>query len=197
MRQGIVKQIVVFCLLVAIIVLGRLLIAIPNVAPVAAIALFGAYYFRSIAVGFLAAITGMIISDLVFLPLYNTQSMAVNYLGLSFMAIWGVWLHKGFPASGVLKNVSPITRKWLSILAVVPFGSLVFFLASNFMVWYAGDLYADTATGLMLCYEMGLPFLKYTLAGDFIFTVVLFGSYFLVSEPSSVVVLRTNVSSKG
>jgi hypothetical protein len=60
--------------------------------------------------------------------------------------------------------------------------SLVFFLISNFGVWFTADqypvaMYPKTLDGLMACYTMGLPFLRNTLVGDLLFAEVFFGLY--------------------
>ena len=54
--------------------------------------------------------------------------------------------------------------------------STLFFLLSNFGVWLAG-WYPMTGAGLLSCYAYAIPFFGYTVAGDLLFTVLLFGSY--------------------
>jgi len=52
--------------------------------------------------------------------------------------------------------------------------SVSFFLLSNFAVWAAHDMYPKNFSGLMTCYAMAVPFFRGTLAGDLVFTAVLF-----------------------
>jgi len=54
-------------------------------------------------------------------------------------------------------------------------GSVSFFLISNFGVWAAYATYPKTWAGLVTCYAAGLPFFRRGLAGDLLFTSVLFG----------------------
>ena len=57
--------------------------------------------------------------------------------------------------------------------------SISFFLVSNFAVWGVGhavdNMYPKTLAGLLACYQAAVPFFRYTLAGDLIFSAVFFG----------------------
>jgi hypothetical protein len=60
--------------------------------------------------------------------------------------------------------------------------SLLFFAVSNFAVWAFGGLYSHDMAGLVKCYVLALPFLQYTVAGDLIWVVVLFGGAAMVQR---------------
>jgi hypothetical protein len=63
----------------------------------------------------------------------------------------------------------------ISIGLNVLFAPTIFFLLSNFVVWVtAGGVYPYTVSGLVYCYEMGLPFYRQHLLSTMIFTPVLF-----------------------
>jgi hypothetical protein len=64
----------------------------------------------------------------------------------------------------------------LRILGSALAGSVSFFVLSNFAVWAAWDMYPRTFAGLMTCYEVGLPFFRRGVAGDLLFTAVMFGA---------------------
>jgi hypothetical protein len=55
--------------------------------------------------------------------------------------------------------------------------SFLFFLISNFGVWWVGQLYPLTGAGLVTCYFEGLPFLLKSLCGDLVYTYLLFGAW--------------------
>ncbi len=57
-------------------------------------------------------------------------------------------------------------------------GSLIFFMTTNFGVWFSQNLYAKTFEGLIQCYVMALPFFENQIAGDFFYLAVLYGAYF-------------------
>jgi hypothetical protein len=64
---------------------------------------------------------------------------------------------------------------WLRIGGAALASSVSFFLVSNFAVWASGSMYPKNVSGLMTCYAAGVPFFRRGLAGDMLFTAVLFG----------------------
>ena len=68
------------------------------------------------------------------------------------------------------ENVGP-----LRILGTALTGSVSFFAISNFAVWAAWEMYPRTFAGLMTCYAAGVPFFRHAVAGDMLFTAVMFG----------------------
>lgn len=62
-------------------------------------------------------------------------------------------------------------------------GPLLFFLISNFGVWLMWpETYASTLSGLMTCYTQGLPFLRVSLGGNFIFALLFLGAWQMAAE---------------
>jgi hypothetical protein len=64
---------------------------------------------------------------------------------------------------------------WLRIGAAALASSVSFFVISNFAVWACWDMYPKTMAGLMTCYAAALPFFRRGLAGDLVFTGIMFG----------------------
>lgn len=64
---------------------------------------------------------------------------------------------------------------WLRVGGAALASSISFFVVSNFAVWVCFDMYPRTLAGLMTCYAAGLPFFRRGLAGDMLFTAVMFG----------------------
>lgn len=64
----------------------------------------------------------------------------------------------------------------------VPLYSLLFWLWTNFGVWYLSNIYAHSWAGLTNCYITALPFLRNAIVGDLIWFTVL---YFLLSATTS------------
>jgi hypothetical protein len=81
----------------------------------------------------------------------------------------------------LLRNRTTVARMVGASLAA----SLSFFLISNFAVWAVWPTYPKTFSGLAACYVAAIPFFRNTLAGDLIFTAVLFGIGALVHARSS------------
>jgi phosphoglycerol transferase MdoB-like AlkP superfamily enzyme len=69
----------------------------------------------------------------------------------------------------------------LRILGAALAGSVSFFVLSNFAVWAAWEMYPRTFAGLMACYDAGLPFFRRALAGDVLFTCVMFATPVLLN----------------
>ena len=53
--------------------------------------------------------------------------------------------------------------------------STQFFLLTNFAIWMAGEWYPHTLAGLATCFTVALPYFGNTLAGDALYTGLLFG----------------------
>jgi hypothetical protein len=153
-----------FLLIIAIIALAaasRLVKHPPNFTPVAAMALFGGWYFTKkyfVAIPLLV----MLISD-AFIGFYDWRLTAVVYLGIALMFGIG-WLLK--------KNAS-----WRKVIAGTLLGSIIFFVITNFAVWALYQWYPHTWAGLVNCFAMALPFFKNSLVGDLFYSLVLFGVY--------------------
>lgn len=69
------------------------------------------------------------------------------------------------------RNAGPVR-----ILGSALAGSIAFFLVSNFAVWAAWNMYPRSAAGLLTCYEAAIPFFRHGVAGDLLFTAIMFGA---------------------
>ncbi len=133
----------------------------PNVAPVAALAMFsGAYLPKRLAV--VLPLATMLLSDLV-IGWYSPAVMASVYLGFFISVLIGFWLRRS-PSVGRIVSGS-LT------------GSVTFFLVTNAAVWLYGGLYPGTLQGLGASYLAGIPFFRNTVIGDLAFTGIMFGAY--------------------
>lgn len=157
-----------FYLLIAVVALSRFLPHPPNVACVGALGLFAGCYLSGRR-AYLVPVVTLLISDclghLLAWPgirLYNPLTMALVYGGVLAAVPVGRWLQHD-------------RRHWR-----VPAGSLgastLFFALSNLGVWLAG-WYPMSLAGLATCYANAIPFFGYTIAGDLLFTLLLFGSW--------------------
>ncbi|MEM9063866.1 MAG: DUF6580 family putative transport protein [Planctomycetota bacterium] len=144
---------------------SRLLPHPPNVAPIAALALFSGFLFKNRLLGAGVAMGAMLFSDLV-LGFYNLPLQVTVYAALVLPALAG-----------------PLLRKKIGVLRIAGLsvaGSLAFYLVSNSAVWLFTTTYAKDAAGFAACMGAGLPFLKNTLLGDLFWNGALFGGYALV-----------------
>jgi hypothetical protein len=148
-------------------VAARLVWHAPNVSPVAASALFAGIMLRRRSLAPVVPLAALLIGDAIS-GFYHWQVMAVVYAALTLPAVAGI-----------------LTRHLRASRVVVPtvlVCSLIFFVTTNFAVWAWSGLYSADMAGLIQCYAMGLPFLKYTIAGDLFWAAVLFGGAWLAQR---------------
>ena len=149
---------------------------LPNFAPVAAVALFAGYFFRSWQVALCVPLCIMAISDF-FIGGYSWYMMMVIYGALSLPVAM-----RGLLRSNLRMRRGKISSAMLTVAALLAcglFSSLLFFAISNLAVWFWFADYAFTPLGLAECFAAALPFFRYTLTGDGLFALLLFGSYAL------------------
>jgi hypothetical protein len=91
------------------------------------------------------------------------------------------WYAAAVAIGMMLRNRTTVARLAGASLAA----SLSFFVISNLAVWAVWPTYPKTLNGLAACYVAAIPFFRNTLAGDLIFTAVLFGIGALMHARSS------------
>ena len=174
MKTDTVVRLTIFAGLVAAGALSRICFReLPNFAPIAAMALFSGYFFRSAKVAVLVPLLTMGLSDL-FIGGYEWQMMAIVYGALTLPVAFRVRLRKYLAIERGSTSSAAVGLGGLLTCSLA--SSLFFFLATNF-AWWPWSMYERDWNGLLLCYQQGLPFFRYTLAGDLFFGTVLFGSY--------------------
>ena len=152
-------------------IVSRILLSdLPNVAPVAAIALFAGYFFRSRRIAFAIPLSVMLLSDL-FLESYTAALTLIVYGALAAPVLLSHYLRRwpSITERPVLASVGLLTCSLG--------GSLFFFAVTNFATWMFFNTYEHSLAGLTVCYAQAIPFFRYTLLGDFVFNIVLFGGY--------------------
>ncbi len=144
-------------------IITRLLPHAPNVAPIAALALWAGVYLPK-KWGWTLPIAAMLASD-IFVGFYDARLMAVVYASFIATTLIGRLLRRAS---------NPITLLLGSLGA-----STLFFLTTNFSVWALSSWYAHTPAGLLFAYTLGLPFFRNTLLGDLLYTGMFFAVYSL------------------
>lgn len=177
-KRPLLTELLVLTTLIALGVCVRVFLGteLPNFTAVAAISLFAGYFFYRSGLALLAPVVTMLISDAV-IGGYKWQAMVTVYAMLTLPVAMG-WLLRRVKGSANRPVTSLVTRG-LGLVACSLFSSVLFFLVTNcaWLPW--NEMYADDVNGLLLSYQLGVPFFKYTLGGDLFFGAVLFGSYTL------------------
>jgi hypothetical protein len=150
-----------FNVLTAIILAGalaRILPHAPNFTPIGALALFAGTQFANKRLAFVVPILAMILSDMI-LGLHS--GIASVYGSFLCSVCLGFWLRDH--------------RNIRSTLLVSLINSLLFFIITNFSVWFSGGMYPASLQGFIRCYVAALPFLRNTVSGDLFYVALFFG----------------------
>ncbi len=147
-----------------------------NVAPVAAMALFGGACFASRRAAFLVPLSAMLVSDVLLnVGRYSGWQREKWLLMVSTYLAFALIVGIGFLLRGRHRRV-------LDILGASLAGSLAFFAITNLGFFLIYQTHEQSLIGLMQCYRDGIPFLRNTIAGDLLFNGVLFGAFALAES---------------
>lgn len=162
-------------LLISVLILAaaftRLLPHPVNFGPMAAIALFAGASFASRSTALLVILSAAMVSDILVNAIIYDHFALSYFLSSGTLSIYACYILFGAMGTGI-KSPSVKSVGGRAVLT-----SLVFFLVTNFMVWLGSGMYSPDLTGLIASYLSALPFYQYSLAGDLVYSAVLFGSY--------------------
>lgn len=167
------KEISFSVLLVLIAVVSRLVTHQWNFTAMGAVAVVAGFLISSRPLALATVLSSLLISDFV-LGFHNT--MIAVYIGYALMALIGIFM---------------ASNKFSRIVAVSFIGSVTFFVVSNLGVWFEGQLYPQTFSGLVNCFEMAVPFFRNEMISTMLLAPALYysfkkvGRYFLESNVSS------------
>lgn len=142
-----------------------------NFSPIAGMALLGGATIGRKAWAFILPVGALFLSDLAFqlftgVPGFYGWGQVVNYGAFALIVVLGMTLLRRIRVQNI-------------ILASVA-ASALFFVLSNFGVWlFAGGMppYTHDGAGLLNTFLLGIPFFGNTVAGDLVYTGLLFGAY--------------------
>jgi hypothetical protein len=155
--------------------LARLIPHPPNFTPVGGMSLYGGAKLKGWR-AFAMPLALMVVTDILlyFVNGYATSGFHMFRFNTPF--IYAAFLLNVLIGRTLLKKLSVARLGAATVLC-----STLFFLITNFAVWLAPDsglgavMYPHTLSGLITCYVAALPFFGTTLAGDALYTGVLFG----------------------
>ncbi|HET6325286.1 MAG TPA: DUF6580 family putative transport protein [Planctomycetaceae bacterium] len=184
----------VICLLIAAPAFLRLLTFEWNVVPIAALALFCGAHFRNRSLAFAIPLLSMLLGDVLLaietrnsnLYLFHTLMPFVYgcyvlsvAMGMGLRSYWDRLEQAGFNRTdSKLDRIRKYSGFWTRVVPIASFtvaGSILFFIVTNFGVWWLSDIYPKNAHGLLACYLAAVPFFRGTLCGDLIGSAILFG----------------------
>ncbi len=166
-------------IVISAIVLAALSRLIPhpyNFTPIAAVAMFGAAYLDRKVVAILIPILSIYLSNLV-IDNFIYEQESFLWMAPSFVWVAGSLVLISLMSQFTLNKVSAGRVLGSSLAA-----SVIFFLISNFGMWQGSSLYSQDISGLVLCFEAAIPFFGWTVAGDLVYSTVLFGGFALLQQ---------------
>ena len=151
--------------------IARLIPHAPNFTPVGAISLYSGARLRSWQ-AYLVPILAMAITDPIMAAIsgYRAFTPVTAFVYLSF--VLNVWIGE---------HLCKAKHAW-QVGGAALAGSVQFFIITNFGMWATRVSYPHTLTGLAECYLAGIPFFRFTLAGDLAYTAILFGLHSWLSR---------------
>lgn len=152
------KETMVIISLIVLAVASRLLPHPPNFAPITGIALFAAAKFKNRYLAFLLPLFCLFSTDLV---------LGLSWINLFVYSAFGLISLLGF------------SRKKIHLPTVL-YSSVIFFVVSNLGVWLLH--YPHNLEGLTSCFILAIPFYTNTLAGDLVYTAMLFYTFSFVKK---------------
>ena len=166
-RNDLRSDLMLVAFVIAFDVAARLLPHLPNLAPVAASALF----------------VGTVLHRRALAPLVPLAVLAISDSVLGFDG-WrlSVFTYIASVIPALLPMLSGRLRAPGMFAPVMIVCSLLFFDITNFGVWAFSGMYPLTVDGLLTCYVAALPFLQHTIVGDLLWAVAFFGGAWLVRK---------------
>ncbi len=89
------------------------------------------------------------------------------FIGFHSLLVW-TW-----GSLALISLTSRFSNSILSRLFLSFVGAVIFYIISNFGVWFSGSLYQHSIEGLIQCYIMALPFFTNTLLSTIIFSLLI------------------------
>lgn len=154
------KEIAFSIALVLIAVVSRLVSHEWNFTAMGAVAVIAGFLISSRPLALATVLSSLLISDY-FIRFHNT--MIAVYLGYALMALIGIFM--------------AANKSFGRIVATSFIGSVTFFVVSNLGVWFEGQLYPQTLTGLITCFEMAVPFFRNEMISTLVLAPALYYSF--------------------
>jgi hypothetical protein len=140
-----------------------------NFTPIGTMALFSGKHFLSRWMSYIFPLLTLWISDLF-----------VNYF--VYYNEW-IWFYDGFywtyGSFALIIFLGSLIKRvnLMNVLLACVGAALLHWIISNFGVWMRGGMYPDTIEGLFACYMVAIPYMLYTLAGNIVFSLLIFGIF--------------------
>jgi hypothetical protein len=157
-------------MLIIILAFSRIIPHPANFTPILGMAVFAGTVFDKKIFSFLIPLLAMILSDL-FLGFHS--DIVIIYFAICLNVAIGIYF---------INKIS-----YFKIFVSLVSGSLVFFIITNFAVWFSSGMYTYSLERLLTCYTMALPFLQNTIISTILYGV---GAFFIFELSNKYLVFR-------
>ena len=140
--------------IIGVLTLSRLIPHPPNFTPILGMAVFSGAIINRRLIAYLISLVAMLISDL-YLGFHS--GMPIIYFSLALCVLIGTFIEARVRILNFALGISA--------------GVIVFYLITNFAVWYGSGMYDYSFSGLITCYVMALPFLQNTIISSMIYGI--------------------------
>jgi len=149
-------KIIIPITLLVLLIISRMLSDIPNFTPTISLIIFTGFYIQNRSLAILIIVISQLLSDL-----YIGYHSSMFFVYTAFLLI---------------AYLSPLIIKKLNVTSVL-FASIlspsIFFIITNFGVWFTMGLYSFNISGLLNSYIAGIPFFKYSLMSTILFSLTI------------------------
>lgn len=172
------SELILASVLIVAAALSKVLTHPQSFDPIIGMALFSGAIIKDKRYAFALPIFAMFLSDVIL----EVSGIAKGFYGWSQLVNYGILVLITMLGSS-LKKISALRVAGFSLAS-----SAIFFIISNLAFFLIDNriyhLYPDTFSGFVDCYVKALPFFKWHV--DLIFSAVLFGSYYLLTQFSGI-----------
>lgn len=132
-------------------------------------------------VGAMALFSGAVVRDRRLAFLFPLLALFAGDIFIGFHKLMPV-VYASFVVNVAIGRFLQNNRTVARIGGATFVAALQFFLVTNFGVWAMLKSFQHTAAGLLACYTAGLAFFWNTLAGDALYSALLFGGFALAER---------------
>lgn len=150
-----------------------------NFSPLDAIALLSGAYCSKRVSGFFICLISVWVGDIFINRIYFSH-WSLFYPGF-------YWQYSGYLLISLIGSLLRHRLSLINLIFASLTSSILFFMISNFGVWFSGFLYPLTLNGLTDCYIAAIPFFKNTILSDLFFCIIFFTVFSLIKSNKCVV----------
>ncbi len=166
------KHLTLGLMVIFLMAFSRLIPHPPNFTPILGMAVFSGAIISRRLIAYLIPLVAMILSDL-YLGFHS--GMPIIYFSLALCVLIGKFIESRLSILNFALGISA--------------GVIVFYLITNFAVWYGSGMYEYSFSGLIKCYVMALPFLQNTIISSMIYGM---GAFFIYNVINKRLILANN-----